>query len=389
MRQAVPTMSGALMILSIGLSMTTPPLSDVIEWKQEKEYLVKVEVHVEAYQDITQVEDQYPMNLKNTPIVFPMAVNGGAHELDLTRLSPKLYLEDTLVRADFKLLNVGGGTDSQLARFVIKEFKGKQIDMRFEEYVMCYDVKVDERAALKIEWPESWDEEVQSALLPQLYIESTNETIAQAVRRLVGDNPREKVTPYLLAKILLRGVVQNFQVTGTSISKTMRESIDGINVEGAEKALAAKRGTLFDAVCLYVAMCRSAGIPTRPVIGLDNRKRGELTAWAEFYLPTAGWVSVDLRKMIAGPGVMKKLDRAWDGFGTNENLNELVPISYYFHPPAGVVAGGTRGKPMLWGWFPVPAHTPTNQRMRLQLQDAPKTANSPKGNQRKKRGSGG
>ena len=56
---------------------------------------------------------------------------------------------------------------------------------------------------------------------------------------------------------------------------------------------------------------------------------------------------------------------------------------------AGVISGGTRGKPMLWGWFPVPAHTPTNQRLRFLLQDAPKTAQSPRGNQRKKRGSGG
>lgn len=387
MRQMFLTTSVAALAVASSLSMTTPPLSDVIQWLENREYLVKVEVHIEAYQDIRQIEDQYPMRLKNTPIVFPLAVNGAAHELDLKRLNPKLYLDDRLVRADFKLLSAGSAGDTQLARFVIKNFKGKQIDMRFDEYVMCYDVKVDEKRAQKIGWPETWDAEVQNALLPQLYIESANELVARAVKRVVSDKAK-MIPPYLLAKVLLRDVVKNFQVSGTSISKTGPGNIDGINVEGAEHALKTRRGTLFDAVCLYVAMCRSAGLPTRAVIGLDNKKQGELTAWAEFFLPTAGWVSVDLREMIAAPGVMRSLTRPWKGFGTNDELNELIPISHHFHPPVGVVAGGTRGKPMLWGWIPVPKHTPTNQRLRFLLQDAPKRANSPRGKQKRRRGSG-
>jgi len=375
----------AVTFITAASTIAQPPKNDVIKWLQPKEYLVQVDLHIEAYQDQLEAGNQYTMNLTDTPLVFPVISEGGYSELDESKLLPRLLLDDHQAPTSFKLVPIGA-SGSSLARFTIKNFQGKQIDIRLDEYITCYDAKVDEAKAMKIRWPEQWEPKVQEALLPQKYIESTNETIAQVSQKLVGDNPKI-VPPYLLAKVLARGTVKLIQVSGTSVSRDRHGKIDGINVQGAEKALQTRRGTLFDSVCLFVALCRTSGLPARPVIGLDNEDNGKLIAWAEFYLPTAGWIAVDLRELIAGPGMMRKLDNAWQGFGTNDELSEMVPIANYFHPPASVVGGGLKGKPMLWGWRPTPEHTPNNQRLRFSLQDAPQRGGT-KSNNKNRRGSG-
>ena len=387
-RSGLSAVVASALVVVGGLSFTSPPLSDVIQWGESKEYLVNSELHIEAYQDRYEAAKQYEMNLKDTPLVFPVVVEGGSSELDAARLNPRLYLDDHLAKADFKLINAGSSSDSQLARFAIEEFKGKQIDVRLDEYLTCYDMKVDEKRAQRIGWPDSWDDSnVQSALEPQMYIESTNESIAKVASEVVGKEPK-KIPPYVMAKLIARETVMRMQVSGTSISKDRYGKIDGLNVQGAERALARRRGTLFDAACAFVALSRASGLPARPVIVLDNEDNGEMIAWVEFYLPTAGWVSIDLRELIAGPGMMKQLNRPWKGFGTNDELDQLVPIAHHFHPPFGVLAGGLKGKPMLWGWIPVPEHTPNNQRLRFVLQDAPKRASTSRKKMSTKRGSG-
>ncbi len=349
----------------------SPPISDVIKRVEPHEYLVKIELHIQAYQHHIEVKHQYSMNLENTPVVWPIIPDGGFHELDMDRLGTKLFLEDREARSDFKMINANS-LETQLGRFVIKEFKGKQVDIRVEEFITCYDAIVDEKAAMVIGWPDKWNPEVQSALQAQAYIESTNETIVRVVEKVLGKNYKKKVTPYLTAKVLARTTTEIFRTNGKMLSNDRLGMIDGLLVKGADNALQTRRGSWFDGICLYVAMLRAAGIPARPVIGLDNDDDNKMTAWVEFYLPTAGWVSVDLREMYASPGIMKTLDRKWKGFGTNEDLNELIPIAHHFHPPAGVMGGGIKGRPLMWGWLPHPEHTPNHQRLRFQVMDAPK-----------------
>ncbi len=382
--QKIISIGAVILLFSTASAYIEPTDNDVIHWLEPKEYLVQVELHVEAYQDQYKAENQFTMNLTNTPLVFPVVSEGGYSELDEDRLNPRLMLDDHRAPTEFKIVPIGA-SGSALARFTIKKFQGKQIDIRLDEYITCYDAKVDEAKAMKIKWPEQWDPKVQEALQQQKYIESTSETIVRVQKKLVGDNAK-KIPPYLLAKVLARGTVKLLQVSGTSISRDRRGKIDGLNVQGAEHAVTTRRGTLFDSVCLFVALCRASGLPARPVIGLDNEDNARVVAWAEFYLPDKGWIAVDIRELIAGPGMMRKLDRPWRGFGSNEDLNELVPIANYFHPPASVVGGGLKGKPMLWGWRPTPEHTPNNQRLRFTLQDAPQRGGAK--SKKSRRGSG-
>jgi len=64
-----------------------------------------------------------------------------------------------------------------------------------------------------------------------------------------------------------------------------------------EKTLEKGRGACRDLAWLYVVACRSLGLAARFVSGyhvpFNPRKKPELHAWAEVFLPGAGWVGFD------------------------------------------------------------------------------------------------
>ncbi len=64
-----------------------------------------------------------------------------------------------------------------------------------------------------------------------------------------------------------------------------------------EKTLEKRQGACRDLAWLYVVACRSLGLAARFVSGyyvpLNPRKKPELHAWAEVFLPGAGWLGFD------------------------------------------------------------------------------------------------
>jgi transglutaminase-like putative cysteine protease len=64
-----------------------------------------------------------------------------------------------------------------------------------------------------------------------------------------------------------------------------------------EKTLKRRKGACRDLAWLYVVACRSLGLAARFVSGyhvpFSPRKKPELHAWAEVFLPGAGWVGFD------------------------------------------------------------------------------------------------
>lgn len=84
--------------------------------------------------------------------------------------------------------------------------------------------------------------------------------------------------PYHLAKSAYDYVIDNMTYSETYSS---------------EKWLAEKRGDCSKFTQLFVDICRTAGMPARPIAGYlckgDNRKH----CWAEFMLPAVGWIPAD------------------------------------------------------------------------------------------------
>lgn len=360
----------ALAVLPLA-GTASPPLSDAIKRYEPIEYQLIIEGRVTAYRDRIEAENQYQLTLEGAPLVFPLIPDGAYHTIDMARLKATLELDDIAVDSQFEVLPTSQA-DGRLARFVIPKFSGKHIEFFLDEFVTSYNARVDEARLRAIPWTESWPPEVSAERQPQRYVESTSEEVKQLLERLTRGKHKD-VAPFLLGKELARQVVNNFQVSGKNYYNDQNGQFAGIEVEGAVKAIEKMRGTSHDAVCLYVALCRAAGLPARPVIGIDMKdKSKELISWAEFFVPSAGWVAVDLRRLFKAPGRAHDIMREWPGVGSNDELNFLVPISYHYHPPAGVRAEGRARKPLLWGWQPVPVSVPCDQVLNWRIFKAPK-----------------
>lgn len=139
---------------------------------------------------------------------------------------------------------------------------------------------------------------------------------------------------------------------------------------------------------LLAAVYRAAGLPARTVIGfdvsakkdrdgfLDKGKSGpqKLRAWVEFCLYDEAaqrevWVPVDVVRMRQSSSRAPALNRPWKFFGTHDELENVIPIAFQYHPPTTVVAHGAFG---LWGWLTTPEIPLVKQHLRLDAITTPK-----------------
>lgn len=96
--------------------------------------------------------------------------------------------------------------------------------------------------------------------------------------------------------------------------------------------LAAKQGSCRDFAVLYVAACRAVGIPARFVSGYriresDGRGR-ELHAWAEAWIPGAGWRGFD-------PTIGRHVEERHVAVAAG-SAEEAAPVTGSFWGPTGV-----------------------------------------------------
>jgi transglutaminase-like putative cysteine protease len=93
-------------------------------------------------------------------------------------------------------------------------------------------------------------------------------------------------------------------------------------------ALKEKSGDAYSVSLLYVAMCRSLGIPAAPVSGvwMDERQATHPHWWAEFFIDGLGWIPVDPAFGSLAPGALagptrdkEGLDRRAYYFGNMDN----------------------------------------------------------------------
>ena len=131
--------------------------------------------------------------------------------------------------------------------------------------------------------------------------------------------------------------------------------------------------------CVLCAAYRNAGLPARTVIGLDvteskgqdailagKGKNDRLRSWVEFCLfdESTGkelWVPADPARQRASSNRPPAFDRPWKYFGNNDDLDDVLPLAFQYHPPTTVIA---HGSPCLWGWLTTPELQVAEQSMR-------------------------
>lgn len=201
---------------------------------------------------------------------------------------------------------------------------------------------LDDAAAAKVSWPAEWPAEAQAWLAPSPFVESDDPRFAAFVERTAQG--RLRYTPvFVAAKELIRATIKAFNgIDGPGLEISSQQQVHGLRMSGAASSMQAARGTVPDLVAACVAVLRAAGIPARPVIGVDEASDGTSRAvrttyrvWAEFFLPGSGWVPFDPDQMRGTHAMSAAPERSWTGLGRMKDLNTRVPLAYSFRPMRG------------------------------------------------------
>ncbi len=110
-------------------------------------------------------------------------------------------------------------------------------------------------------------------------IPAEDESVINAARSAIG---RER-NPYLQAKAVYLFLLEQLVYDSHAPERTLLESF------------VAASGDAYTFSMLFCAMTRAIGIPSRPVAGflIYGDRRARVHYWAEFYVPSFGWVPVD------------------------------------------------------------------------------------------------
>ncbi len=363
---APPATPAALAALAPAAS---PPIGP-LERYDPKMYDVRFEVEVNTQIPWGQDDPRYrsprdsrpfvwggTIRVTDAPIVMPVVFEGAYHQVARDTVGGHLWLQlhpDPSVADRFRI-DSGAPFDTHLAVLPIVNFVGKQFRWDLLYRMQSFSCRIDEEAAARVAWPREWTEAVKDGLRPQFFIESDDPIFAATVERVAGSELR-MVPPYYAAKDLVRYCIKEMTVSGSGVRRGRAGVLHGMELVGAKQAALQRRGTEHDLVCVCVAVLRAAGIPARPVIGVEEDKRGRNTfvSWAEFYLPEAGWVPFD-PEVMRGKGLHRHVREPWPEFGTLDDLNERVPLAYHFIPPRAVQSPMNAA---LWGWDPRPNGAP-------------------------------
>lgn len=240
---------------------------------------------------------------------------------------------------------------------------------------IAFASRVDEAGAATVTWPREWPEDVRPFLEPSPFIESADPRFRDFVDEVSGGRLR-RTSIYLAAKDLVRNAILQYRnVQGEVVVRSVPDDnsqglelslgttrILGYHVRGASQSIGQLQLSPPDLVCTCVAVLRAAGIPARPVIGIDSgkgdqsgrklpRDRTSFAVWAEFRLPGKGWIPFDPWQM-RGQGLRQlKVQQPWRWFGTIRDLNRRVALAYDFAPSGcGTISPWPGGWAMAISW---------------------------------------
>lgn len=361
--------------------------------------------HLAPGQDGPLIEAQ-EFKIEQATIFFPMPLRSASHDRERNSISASLLFVGREVPMQKGFIDTDSARNpihsgEVYSTWLFKDVKANlNMIFKIESRVTCWNTEFDESLAMKVPWPTgTWPKEAASTFEPELFInedfEGAYETdsVARLAERLTKGKVKNQ-PPMVAAKWLAGEIARSFQPSKyVSISDarpaTARQSGQSVGatsayeVIGAEEAARRGKGTEFDMALLLVAVYREVGLPARlvfghatggnlaensPFRGSDKAEPGPY-AWVEVALYDESqarpdqqltWVPVDIVRIREERSFGRKLDQPWPGFGTSDNLNEIVPVAFHMHPHrvgASSYGGSQRDRlprPSIWGWNVVP-----------------------------------
>jgi len=139
----------------------------------------------------------------------------------------------------------------------------------------------------KIPFPIQVDESLSDYIQPTKHIDSDNDEIIIVASSLASGHDDLYDVVFTLAKWVLENINYSLQTLTETVSQKASWVIEN------------RYGVCDEITILFIAMCRSLGIPARYVGGLAYTNWNDLNdfgphAWAEVYFPSVGWVPYDI-----------------------------------------------------------------------------------------------
>jgi hypothetical protein len=338
-------------------------------------------------------------SFKLTALLFPQVLRSASHELNDRAMTGELRINDRVVfelDPSKKILMSGvfhSGTNLLKFEYASpdgKELTATEVTMNLKLPVTCFQTKLDEKAAMKVGWPTGdWPDAAKKTFDRQLFLDKDEQgdcdmqDLQAAVKRWLtsaGVSDPKQQPPLRIAKVITGGVVSDFQPSGDGRLYARTGEFEGFEIRTPAEIVRAKKGNEVEVVKILVLALREAGLPARVVIGQEaveggdsdknflTKKSGgkELRVWAEFCLydevrNTVNWVPIDVIQLRKSSSRPPSLDREWRYFGTNDQLNSVVPFAFTFHPPIPAVRA--YGAPAFYGWIMQPTSPTTAYQM--------------------------
>lgn len=300
--------------------------------------------------------DTTPLQLKAVTVWVPIIVQSTWSQTDPNSVKSELFVQGQPVRNVSDRLTWRHQLPYGMAAVGLNvgDVSGQSLRWNMSWREQVWNTELNDAAAARIPWPQEWPAEVQSALLPQGLVESNAPEFQQFVQKVSGGQLRS-VTPFVAAKQLIKATIASFNTLDNTGLRMENGFTRGLVVNGAYNAMKTGNGTIHDMVAACVAVLRAAGIPARPVIGVSdvitstsNSTKTRLITWAEFYLPGTGWIPFDPLKLRGSGNGLPSPDKPWPNFGSWDDLNERVPLSYTWAAP--VPGSSSLPYPAVWSW---------------------------------------
>lgn len=378
-------------------------LDKLVRRGRTRDWTLKIWVDVHSYQNVQRdAINIAEIKFDTAAVVFPINRTTATSELDAPSVKGVLKFDDRVMDDQPKYSDaltppVTYQCGTRIARWEMKSMSGREVELQLELPLRCFEVTLDEPAAMKIKWPGggTLPAALSSALQADAIVDSNDNQVRALVRRWTEGKDPKAILPVKLAKFLAGRVLEHTQPNGNGLAFDQTGLLEGVDLQLVGVTASTGRGSEHDIAVLLCAVYRAAGLPARLVIGYDvTEKKGEdasflqkranaakVRAWVEFALYDEAaqkelWLPVDIVRQRSQSNRAPSLDTPWKFFGNNDETDDIMPFAFQYHPPTTVVAHGFPG---FWGWFTTPTLQNVSQTLRFECQTTPRRTTAPEG----------
>lgn len=284
--------------------------------------------------------DTTPLNLQDIRVWMPFVLQSTWSQTDAGTIRTDIWVQGRRVATPANATSMRQGLSYGISAvgIAVNELQGQSFKWNITWMAQCWASAVDESTAAQVTWPAEWPEDVRPCLEAEPGIEAGHPDFKAFVDKVSGGKLRS-VTPWIAAKELVRATIQAYNSIDGDGIRLENAFPRGIVFNGARSSMANRTGSCHDVSAACVAVLRTAGIPSRVVLGMaevpmsSGVTKARFVTWCEFQLPGAGWVPFspnDLRGIIRG-GLT--VERPWRTFGTWDELNARIPLCYGLSSP--------------------------------------------------------